>query len=81
MVRFFDGADSLVAAAKSAQGSRRISQRLAFPAMLPPGAFIGLGLMLAKHLIDFVSKKRRAEIARLPLFRQVKQESLMNKAC
>lgn len=30
--------------------------------MLPPGAFIGLGLMLAvKYLIDEKMKKRRAE--------------------
>ncbi|EBF1129489.1 electron transport complex subunit RsxE, partial [Salmonella enterica] len=33
-------------------------------AMLPPGAFIGLGLMLAvKYLIDEKMKKRRAETA------------------
>ena len=33
-------------------------------AMLPPGAFIGLGLMLAvKYLIDEKMKKRRAEAA------------------
>ncbi|EOZ0439716.1 TPA: electron transport complex subunit RsxE, partial [Escherichia coli] len=33
-------------------------------AMLPPGAFIGLGLMLAgKYLIDERMKKRRAEAA------------------
>lgn len=32
--------------------------------MLPPGAFIGLGLMLAvKYLIDEKMKKRRAEAA------------------
>ncbi|ETJ14270.1 MAG: Electron transport complex protein RnfE, partial [Escherichia coli DORA_A_5_14_21] len=33
-------------------------------AMLPPGAFIGLGLMLAgKYLIDERMKKRRTEAA------------------
>ncbi|MGX7898194.1 electron transport complex subunit RsxE, partial [Klebsiella pneumoniae] len=34
-------------------------------AMLPPGAFIGLGMMLAiKYLIDERSKQRKAQAAR-----------------
>jgi electron transport complex protein RnfE len=33
--------------------------------MLPPGAFIGLGMMLAvKYLIDERSKQRKAQAAR-----------------
>ncbi|MBJ5826250.1 electron transport complex subunit E [Salmonella enterica subsp. enterica serovar Meleagridis] len=52
----FDGADSLV------EIFHTDSPFLL--AMLPPGAFIGLGLMLAvKYLIDEKMKKRRAETA------------------
>ncbi|VFS14821.1 Electron transport complex protein RnfE [Salmonella enterica subsp. enterica serovar Typhimurium] len=70
----FDGADSLLGGwAKVLRVEIFHTDSPFLLAMLPPGAFIGLGLMLAvKYLIDEKMKKRRAE-PRLPLFRQVKQ--------
>lgn len=64
MVRFSMARIACWEAGQSITG-RDISHRLAFLlAMLPPGAFIGLGLMLAvKYLIDEKMKKRRAETA------------------
>lgn len=70
----FDGADSLLGGwAKVLRVEIFHTDSPFLLAMLPPGAFIGLGLMLAvKYLIDEKMKKRRAK-PRLPQFRQVKQ--------
>ncbi|EIT9755887.1 electron transport complex subunit E [Salmonella enterica] len=63
----FDGADSLLGLGGWAKVLRVEIFHTDSPfllAMLPPGAFIGLGLMLAvKYLIDEKMKKRRAETA------------------
>ncbi|HGP0781092.1 TPA: electron transport complex subunit E [Salmonella enterica subsp. houtenae serovar Houten] len=61
----FDGADSLLGGwAKVLRVEIFHTDSPFLLAMLPPGAFIGLGLMLAvKYLIDEKMKKRRAETA------------------
>ncbi|XNM44560.1 electron transport complex subunit RsxE [Escherichia coli] len=59
----FDGADALLGSwAKVLRVEIFHTDSPFLLAMLPPGAFIGLGLMLAgKYLIDERMKKRRAE--------------------
>ena len=61
----FDGADGLLGSwAKVLRVEIFHTDTPFLLAMLPPGAFIGLGLMLAvKYLIDEKMKKRRAEAA------------------
>ena len=61
----FDGADGLLGSwAKVLRVEIFHTDTPFLLAMLPPGAFIGLGLMLAvKYLIDERMKKRRAEAA------------------
>ena len=61
----FDGADALLGSwAKVLRVEIFHTDSPFLLAMLPPGAFIGLGLMLAgKYLIDERMKKRRAEAA------------------
>ena len=58
----FDGADALLGSwAKVLRIEVFHTDSPFLLAMLPPGAFIGLGMMLAvKYLIDERSKKRRA---------------------
>lgn len=59
----FDGADALLGPwAKALRVEIFHTDTPFLLAMLPPGAFIGLGMMLAvKYLIDERSKKRRAQ--------------------
>ncbi|MDU2939922.1 MAG: electron transport complex subunit E [Enterobacteriaceae bacterium] len=61
----FDGADALLGPwAKALRVEIFHTDTPFLLAMLPPGAFIGLGMMLAvKYLIDERSKKRRAQAA------------------
>jgi len=61
----FDGADGLLGGwAKALRIEVFHTDSPFLLAMLPPGAFIGLGMMLAiKYLIDERSKKRRAAAA------------------
>ncbi|BBU83686.1 hypothetical protein MUTS15_36590 [Escherichia coli] len=61
----FDGADALLGSwAKVLRVEIFHTDSPFLLAMLPPGAFIGLGLMLAgKYLIDEKMKKRRTEAA------------------
>ena len=61
----FDGADTLLGSwAKVLRVEIFHTDSPFLLAMLPPGAFIGLGLMLAgKYLIDERMKKRRTEAA------------------
>ncbi|WES66348.1 electron transport complex subunit E [Superficieibacter sp. HKU1] len=61
----FDGADALLGPwAKALRVELFHTDTPFLLAMLPPGAFIGLGMMLAvKYLIDERSKKRRAQAA------------------
>jgi electron transport complex protein RnfE len=60
----FDGADSLLGGwAKVLRVEVFHTDSSFLLAMLPPGAFIGLGMLLAiKYLIDERSKKRRAAV-------------------
>ncbi len=62
----FDGADSLLGSwAKVLRIEVFHTDTPFLLAMLPPGAFIGLGMMLAiKYLIDERSKQRKAQAAR-----------------
>lgn len=58
----FDGADALLGSWAKYYAWKFSTDSPFLLAMLPPGAFIGLGLMLAgKYLIDERMKKRRAE--------------------
>ena len=59
----FDGADSLLGGwAKALRVEVFHTDTPFLLAMLPPGAFIGLGMMLAiKYLIDEKRKRRAAE--------------------
>mgnify|MGYP000846239389 CR=1 FL=1 len=61
----FDGADSLLGSwAKALRIEVFHTDTPFLLAMLPPGAFIGLGMLLAiKYLIDERAKKRRAQTA------------------
>lgn len=61
----FDGADSLLGSwAKALRIEVFHTDTPFLLAMLPPGAFIGLGMLLAiKYLIDERAKKRRAQAA------------------
>lgn len=79
----FDGADALLGSwAKVLRVEIFHTDSPFLLAMLPPGAFIGLGLMLAgKYLIDERMKKRRAEAAaERALPNGETGECLMNKA-
>lgn len=62
----FDGADSLLGSwAKVLRIEVFHTDTPFLLAMLPPGTFIGLGMMLAiKYLIDERSKQRKAQAAR-----------------
>ena len=59
----FDGADGLLGSwAKSLRVELFHTDTPFLLAMLPPGAFIGLGMLLAiKYLIDERTKQRRAQ--------------------
>lgn len=78
----FDGADQLLGGwAKSLRIEVVHFDSPFLLAMLPPGAFIGLGLLLAvKYLIDEKMKARKARaVAVEPLLEQGRAEGLMNK--